>query len=81
LPIAERMRAADPDAYHTISYSLAACIAKQGKLKEALGMMQRTEAECTADLGPEHPSTKAAKAAREKIEAKLAPAAKDEKSG
>jgi tetratricopeptide (TPR) repeat protein len=71
LPIAERMRAADPEAYHTIAYSLAACIAKQGKLKEALGMMQRTEAQCIGDLGPEHPSTKAAKAAREKIEAKL----------
>ena len=67
----ERVLGADhPDMVKSCC-NLALCLESQQKLPEALGFMQRAEQVGTKALGPGHPDTKAAKTARERIEAKL----------
>ena len=52
-------------------YNLALCLEYQEKLQEALDFMQRVEAGRKKALEPEHRDSKNARAARERIEAKL----------
>lgn len=52
-------------------YNLALGLVAQQKLSEALKLIQRAEQVWTKSLGPDHPNTKAAKAARERLEAAL----------
>jgi hypothetical protein len=51
---------------------LALCLEHQEKPKEALPFAQRAEVGRAKVLGPDHPYSKSAKAARERIEAALA---------
>lgn len=68
LKVMERVLGAEHPHVATSCYNLALCLEAQQKLPEARVLMQRAEQIYTKVLGPDHSHTKAAKAARERLE-------------
>ncbi|MEO6786952.1 MAG: hypothetical protein ABI318_12540, partial [Chthoniobacteraceae bacterium] len=71
LAIIERAFGAEHPEVFQYCYDLALCLEAQKKLPEALTFMQRAETGRTKVHGSEDPSSKYAKAARERIEAEM----------